>query len=72
MRSLSKYTIFSGKTLSEQPLNTIVLIFIHSVKITFLIITGSDHGVVEIQFCNRQDLEQRKISPIKHHLEKIL
>lgn len=61
MRSLPKYTIFQIKSLSEYSTNALTITFIHSVNIMLLIIIGSDHDVVEIQFYNHQDLERRKI-----------
>ena len=72
MRSLPKYTIFSINSLSEYPLKAIAIIFTHSVKIVRLTIIDNGHGAVRIQFCNHQDLEQRKTSLIVSPHEKTL
>lgn len=72
MRSVPKYTIFSINSLSEYSFIAIIMVFTHSVKKVRLTIIDNGHDAVKIQFCNRQDLEQRKTSLIVSLHEKTL
>lgn len=66
-----QYSMINGNHLRNSK-NNCYLSSYYPLNILCLSVIGNEHGVVKTQFCNHQDLAQRKTSLVKSPHEKTL